>query len=228
MKKKLSSSQSSTFPKKSKVGKKSKRKDGETVLFEWADPPEYKSQKSTWALNPDYNNWVKPQDEPIFYNGDEIPIDALDSDFEIIGSIYGENKTRAKGLRLEYAVEYTRHVKYRHGDIFPTFQDFLNAIEERGRVEEISPERYIGNRSDIYSAEDLIPAISWQATYGTFKSGKLLNRMQKRIENNDPMDMPIVLELPSGRWEIMSGNTRFGFAVVNNMPTMKVLVIPVE
>jgi hypothetical protein len=208
------------------TSKSLKQPKPESVIFEPGT-----AHERLWTLTPSYTKWTKPADEPLYIDGERLTDEDIQDfkegerslrDVEVLG----ENESKAKGLRLEYLIEYTRHVRYAFGDIFQTFADFMNAVD-RARVEAIEPTASIGNKSDLRSPEEIVAEISWQATYPRFKNEAFLNKLQTRIEQNLPMDMPIVLEHPNGNWWLMSGNTRFGLAVVNKMPTIKVLVIPV-
>lgn len=117
-----------------------------------------------------------------------------------------------KSLKHEYDVEYEHHFKYIFGDIFPTFEDWKNAIR-KGEVLTVTPEidKTIANRSHRESIKQIVDLIKGYRSYPEFRNEDTVNNIKERMLNNEPLDMPLVYN-NSGKLRIVSGDTRMNIA----------------
>lgn len=132
-----------------------------------------------------------------------------------------------KSFRQEYDVEYKHHVIHELGNIWPTFEDFEEAIRN-AEVREFNSQtdRKVSNRSRTSSKESLLSLIKSYRSYPQFRNEKTIDNLYSRIENNEPLDMPIILNI-DGKLRIMAGNTRADVALQTGN-TYKAIVIDVS
>jgi hypothetical protein len=112
-------------------------------------------------------------------------------------------------LKQEFKVEQI--LKNRH--YWNSEEDFLEAVKN-GKVVTITPEedQNIGNRSYTESYDELLDLIKSYRSYPEYRNEKTLKAIYDGFKNNQPMDLPIVIELSNGRKRIFSGNTRMDIA----------------
>jgi hypothetical protein len=137
-------------------------------------------------------------------------------------------KPTDKDLELEYKIEYDiKPLKGLTNNAFPTVDDFKKAAKA-GRVMEVTPQidRKIAYRSRTGSRNEIISLIKGYASYPEFRNEKTIDNIYKAFENNTPMTMPIVLEMPDGSMRVMGGNTRMDIAQHSGI-NPKVLLIKV-
>lgn len=115
-------------------------------------------------------------------------------------------------LRLEYKVEYKKHIVYSYGNIWPEFEDFKDAVHV-GEIKTVdrSFDMKIGGRSNTRDKESLLGLISGYRSYPKYRNEKTLDAIYAGFENNKPMKMPLVLK-GERSYQIMSGNTRMDIA----------------
>ena len=118
------------------------------------------------------------------------------------------NKLSLEKAKTEYHVEYVIK-SISSGGMFPTFEDFWNALESADIVELTDDlDMNVGNRSHTSSKENLLSMIKGFASYPKYRNEKTLDNLYSRIKAGESMDMPIILRWPNGRMRIMAGNTR--------------------
>ena len=115
-------------------------------------------------------------------------------------------------LRLEYKIEYQIKPMSRR-NLWPEYEDFKLAIES-GEVRTVDRalDRKIDNRSNTQSYEDLLGLIKGYASYPEFRNEKTLKNLYSRIENNQPLNLPMVIDFGDGSYRVFSGNTRMDVA----------------
>tara|TARA_R110002051_G_scaffold77031_6_gene140513 strand:+ start:10578 stop:11045 length:468 start_codon:yes stop_codon:yes gene_type:complete len=133
----------------------------------------------------------------------------------------------SKNLKQEYNVEYKHHVRDQIGDIWPTYNDFVDDVKKAKKTKvSKSMDRSISNRSRTQSKEQLIRLVKGYASWPEFRNEKSIDKLYSRIENNESLDMPLVLKTNNGL-QVMAGNTRMDVAFQQGVsPT--VLVIDVS
>ena len=133
----------------------------------------------------------------------------------------------SKNLKQEYNVEYKHHVRDWAGDIWPTYKDFIDDVKKAKKTKvSASVDRSIGNRSHTKNKEQLLRLIKSYASYPEFRNEKSIDNLYKRVENNESLDMPLVLNTSHGL-QIMAGNTRMDVAQHMGVSPM-ILVIDVS
>jgi DNA-binding transcriptional regulator YhcF (GntR family) len=112
-------------------------------------------------------------------------------------------------LKQEFKVEQI--LKNRH--YWNSEEDFLEAVKN-GKVVTITPEedQNIGYRSHTESYDELLDLIKSYRSYPEYRNEETLKAIYDGFKNNQPMDLPIVIELSNGRKRIFSGNTRMDIA----------------
>ena len=113
-----------------------------------------------------------------------------------------------KSLKQEYDVEYKYHLIYSVGNIFPTFNDFKQAVK-KSKIELISQSKdnSIINRSHSESVKSLLNLISGYASYPQYRNERTLEDLDKKIKTGQTVDLPIIIK-KINRLTIFSGNTR--------------------
>jgi hypothetical protein len=112
-------------------------------------------------------------------------------------------------LKLEFKVEHELKDNY----FWDSEEAFLQSISE-GDIISISPQddRKISYRSRTVSKEDLLSLIRGYRSYPQFRNEETVEKIYEGFMNNDPMDLPIVIEFSNGTRRIFSGNTRMDIA----------------
>lgn len=93
------------------------------------------------------------------------------------------------------------------------WDEFLEATE-KATVYVVTPEndRKIAYRSRTRSYEDLISLIKGYRSYPEFRNAETIKNLYKRIQENKPLYMPIVIFNSEGKMRVFSGNTRMDVA----------------
>jgi hypothetical protein len=124
-------------------------------------------------------------------------------------------------LKREFYVEHG----LKRLNCFDSEEAFISAARS-GKVEEITPEKdkTIVYRSRIYgrhvgdpdalqkNKEALKNLLMRYRSWPEFRNEETLNNLYARLENNEELDMPIVLDLLNGKYRIFAGNTRMDVA----------------
>jgi len=112
-------------------------------------------------------------------------------------------------LKQEFKVE--QELKGRH--FWKDEEDFLNAVKD-GKIVTITPseDQNINYRSHTDSYEELLDLIKSYRSYPEYRNEKTLKAIYDGFKNNQPMDLPIVIEFSNGNKRIFSGNTRMDIA----------------
>lgn len=112
-------------------------------------------------------------------------------------------------LRREFKVEH--ELKHRHD--FDSVDSFLEACHN-GSVITVTPamDNSIGYRSRTQNSDQLLNLIKSYASYPKFRNENSLKQLYTRIQNNEPLDLPIVLQYEDGHLRVFSGNTRMDVA----------------
>lgn len=126
-------------------------------------------------------------------------------------------------LKREYKVEH----KIKGRNEFPTEESFLKAIKN-AQPEEITPEKdkSIDYRVQTKDYDELLSLIKTFKSYPQYRNEETLKSLYKKIKNNQPLDMPIVMEYSDGSRRILSGNTRMNVAFQLGV-NPKVLIVKV-
>jgi hypothetical protein len=132
-------------------------------------------------------------------------------------------------LKLEYHVE----IVLKRNDFFNTLEEFLDATEN-GVVKTVTRndednddtinDYKIEYRSRTTNKDSLLGLIKSYRSYPEFRNEKTVEAIYDGFKNNSPMEYPIVLKFPSGKYRILSGNTRMDVAFQLGI-NPKVLVI---
>lgn len=131
-------------------------------------------------------------------------------------------------LKLEYKVEYTiKPLRSLTNDAFPTFNDFKKAVDAAKVVTvDRSFNSKIAYRSNTRNQESLLSLIRGYASYPEFRNEKTIQAIYDGFDENKPMKMPLVLEMPDGSYRVMGGNTRMDIAFHKGV-NPKVLLVKV-
>ena len=77
----------------------------------------------------------------------------------------------SKNLKQEYNVEYKHHVRDQIGDIWPTYNDFVDDVKKAKKTKvSKSMDRSISNRSRTQSKEQLIRLVKGYASWPEFRN----------------------------------------------------------
>ena len=98
-------------------------------------------------------------------------------------------------------------------DFFDSEEEFLEAAR-KAQVVTITPseDARIAYRSRTESKEELLSLIKSYRSYPKYRNEETLENLYTRFQENEPMDMPIVIEFESGQRRIFGGNTRMDIA----------------
>jgi hypothetical protein len=112
-------------------------------------------------------------------------------------------------LKQEFKVE--QELKGRH--FWKDEEDFLNAVKD-GKIVTITPseDQNINYRSHTDSYEELLDLIKSYRSYPEYRNEETLKAIYDGFKNNQPMDLPIIIEFSNGNKRIFSGNTRMDIA----------------
>ena len=112
-------------------------------------------------------------------------------------------------LKKEFKIEH----ELKGHDFFDSEKEFLEAARKAQVVTTTSSEdARIAYRSRTASKKELLNLIKGYRSYPKYRNEKTLENMYTRFQENEPMDMPIVIEFESGQRRIFGGNTRMDIA----------------
>lgn len=124
-------------------------------------------------------------------------------------------KPTDENLRQEYEIEYQKHIRPEFGDLFPTYADFVQAVNRASVVQLTrAKDAYIDNRSHTTNRDALLSLIRGYRSYPKHRNDQTVDQLIAVISGKTPgtMTMPIVLMFDDGTQRIMSGNTRLDIA----------------
>lgn len=130
-------------------------------------------------------------------------------------------------LKREYRVEY--EIKpLSNTNIFPTYQDFKNAVENADIIT-LTPEedKRISNRSRTQSRQSLINLLKTYASWPKYRNEKTIDAIYQGFRNGNQMELPMVIEFKDGSRRIFAGNTRLDIAFQLGI-NPKVLIIKAQ
>ena len=112
-------------------------------------------------------------------------------------------------LKKEFKIEH----EMKGHDFFDSEEEFLEAAL-KAQVVTITPseDARIAYRSRTESKEELLSLIKGYRSYPKYRNEETLENLYTRFQENEPMDMPIVIEFESGQRRIFGGNTRMDIA----------------
>lgn len=118
-------------------------------------------------------------------------------------------KPSTDSLKKEFKIEH----ELKGHDFFDSEEEFLEAAH-KAQVVTITPseDARIAYRSRTKSKEELLSLIKGYRSYPKYRNEKTLENMYNRFEQNEPMDMPIVIEFSTGQRRVFGGNTRMDIA----------------
>jgi len=118
-------------------------------------------------------------------------------------------KPSTDSFKKEFKIEH----ELKNHDFFDSEEEFLEAAR-KAQVVTITPseDARIAYRSRTDSKEELLSLIKGYRSYPKYRNEKTLDNMYNRFEQNEPMDMPIVIEFNTGQRRIFGGNTRMDIA----------------
>jgi len=112
-------------------------------------------------------------------------------------------------LAQEYKVEH----EFKGKKIWESLKDFIGAVKNAAIVEvDETMDNKIYYRSRTKTFDSLHNLIKRYRSYPEFKNEETLKNLYTRIQNNKPLDYPIVLKYKDGNMIIFSGNTRMDVA----------------
>jgi hypothetical protein len=129
-------------------------------------------------------------------------------------------------IEKEYNVEYKHHIINIFGELWPTPDDFTQAVNN-AIVISLSKEDdfHVENRSHTKNMVDLVDLVSTYRSWPEFRNMITLKDMIMRFKENNPMTMPIILT-ENDNYYIMSGNTKLDIAFMMGI-TPKALIIKI-
>jgi hypothetical protein len=112
-------------------------------------------------------------------------------------------------LKQEFKIEQ----EMKGNKFWDTEEEFLNVIKN-GKIITIdsNEDQDIDYRSGTTSYEELLNLIQSYKSYPEFRNEKTLKAIYDGFKNNQPMDLPIVIEFEDGAKRVFSGNTRMDVA----------------
>jgi len=118
-------------------------------------------------------------------------------------------KPSIDSLKKEFKIEH----ELKGHDFFDSEEEFLEAAR-KAQVVTITPneDARIAYRSGTESKEELLSLIKGYRSYPKYRNEETLENLYTRFEQNEPMDMPIVIEFSNGRKRVFAGNTRMDIA----------------
>ena len=127
-------------------------------------------------------------------------------------------------LKLEYRIE----VLYKGLKNIPgleTWEEFYSRVKRGKKVSLTkSMDREIHYRSRTQNKRQLLSLIRSYASYPEFRNEGTVQNLYDRIENGQPMHMPLILRWPDGTQRILSGNTRLDIAFqLGKTPTVLII-----
>lgn len=130
-------------------------------------------------------------------------------------------------LAHEWKIEWVNHWQNSMPGVFDTAEEFV-AAAQNAPVKIISKamDASIAGRSHCPNFDTLLSLIKHYRSYPKFRNEVTLKALERRIANDQPTDLPIVLDI-NGRMSILSGNTRMNIASYLNKP-LAALIIPIQ
>lgn len=124
--------------------------------------------------------------------------------------------------KLEYKIEEV--MKGNH--YFDSEEHFLNSVKN-GEIISITKydDRNIRYRSHTDTYEELFSMIQGFRSYPEFRNENTLKNLYKRIQNNEELDLPIVIQFEDGGRRVFCGNTRLDVCFQMGVKYPKVLLI---
>ena len=118
-------------------------------------------------------------------------------------------KPSIDSLKKEFKIEH----ELKGHDFFDSEEEFLEAAR-KAQVATITPseDARIAYRSRTASKKELLNLIKGYRSYPKYRNEETLENLYTRFEQNEPMDMPIVIEFSNGRQRVFAGNTRMDVA----------------
>lgn len=118
-------------------------------------------------------------------------------------------KPSIDSLKKEFKIEH----ELKNHDFFDSEEEFLEAAR-KAQVVTITPseDARIAYRSRTGSKEELLSLIKGYRSYPKYRNEKTLENLYTRFKQNEPMDMPIVIEFSNGQRRVFGGNTRMDIA----------------
>jgi hypothetical protein len=163
------------------------------ILEKFLNKISYKFEKGY----PDLNN---PQDKLL-----------LENELNKLGIISFSNwvMPSLSQLKQEFKVEQ----EMKGNEFWENEEDFLNSIKN-GKIITITPSenQNIDYRRGTESYDELLDLIKSYRSYPEFRNEKTLKAIYDGFKNNQPMDLPIVIEFEDGAKRVFSGNTRMDVA----------------
>jgi len=115
-------------------------------------------------------------------------------------------------LRLEYEVEYKKHIQPIFGDIWKSFEEFeKNVKSSKTKIIDKNFDKKIDNRSRTETYSQIISLSQGYLSWPKYRNEKTVKAIYDGFKNNKPMKMPLVLN-QNGEYYVMSGNTRMNIA----------------
>jgi len=127
----------------------------------------------------------------------------------------------ATQLKQEFKIEH----EMKDNEFWDSEDSFLNSVK-KGKIITItrSEDRDIEYRSQTKSYDELLQLIKGYRSYPQFRNENTLQAIYDGFKNNEPMDLPIVVQFSDGRKRVFSGNTRMDIAFQLNI-NPKILLI---
>jgi len=112
-------------------------------------------------------------------------------------------------LKQEFKIEQ----EMKGNEFWEDEENFLNAVKN-GNIVTITPseDQDIDYRSGTESYDELLDLIKSYRSYPEFRNEETLKAIYDGFKNNQPMDLPIVIEDDNGYRRVFSGNTRMDIA----------------
>ena len=112
-------------------------------------------------------------------------------------------------LKQEFKIEQ----EMKGNEFWEDEENFLNAVK-KGNIVTITPseDQDIDYRSGTESYDELLDLIKSYRSYPEFRNEETLKAIYDGFKNNQPMDLPIVIEDDNGYRRVFSGNTRMDIA----------------
>jgi len=109
--------------------------------------------------------------------------------------------------------EYQREHESKGNDFFDDEEEFLKAVND-AKIITITPSdnARIGYRSNTSSYEQLLKLIKSYRSYPKYRNEETLKALYDGFKENNPMDLPIVIEFSNTSRRVFSGNTRMDVA----------------
>lgn len=135
-------------------------------------------------------------------------------------------KPSHEAIEKEYNVEYKNHIIHGFGELWPSINDFIQALNNAAVVSLSKEDDYnVYNRSYTKNMEGLVDLVCTYRSWPKFRNMDTLQNMIMRFKENRPLTMPIILSENKTLY-LMSGNTKLDIAFMMDI-TPKVLIIKI-